>query len=137
MSSRSDPRQYCELLEGTATLCAGHRARLRGTKEEVGQKCEYRHHRGSGVRGYKGARQRPRESGGASRQARGEAGAAGGTHQSLVHVRLRPFGRRRRVLGVAQTLAGRGDAASGSHGNTTQGDSGRRGVGYETAAGTN
>lgn len=90
-----------------------------------------------GVRGYKGVRHGLREPRGASRQARRGAGAAGGTHQSLVHVRVRPFGRRRRILGVAQTLAGRGDATTGSHGKATQGGSVRRGVAYETAAGTN
>lgn len=77
-----------------------------------------------------------RESRGASGQARRGAGAAGGTHQPLVHVRV-AFGRRRRVLGVAQTLAGRGGATTGSHGNATQGGSVCRGVAYETAAGTN
>ena len=43
------------------------------------------------------------------------------THQSPVNVGVRPLGRGRRVLSVAQALAGGGDAATGSHGNAAPG----------------
>lgn len=52
-------------------------------------------------------------------------GSAGGTHQAPVDVRVRPFGRGRRVLSVADALAGGGHAAQGSHGVAPR-ETGRR-----------
>lgn len=52
-------------------------------------------------------------------------GSAGRTHQAPVDVRVRPFGRGRRVLCVADALADGGDAAEGSHGVVPR-ETGRR-----------
>lgn len=68
-----------------------------------------------------------------------KVGAGGRTHQAPVDVRVRPFGGGRRVLGVAQSLAGWGEAAAaaGRHGNAAPADSELRGAAYDRAAGTN
>jgi hypothetical protein len=67
--------------------------------------------------------QRPRKARGhgvPGRRRNGDAPPARRTHQPVVDVGVRPLGRGRRVLGIAQPLAGGGDAATGSHGNAAR-----------------
>lgn len=97
------------------------RSTTRRTKEGTGQRWESRDNHGWTSEKGEERRTASRDPEGAGRQSPRGARTAGGTHQSVVYVRLCPFGHGRRALSVTQTLARRSDAATGSHGNETPG----------------
>lgn len=127
-------RQKCPdlaWLRRRAERSVGLKERTGGTDGERALEPGSRGRRGTAARTAAGA-----AGGRPAAESRGEAGARR-THQAAVDLRVRPFVGGRRVLGVAQAVPGRGDAAEGSHGGGAEGDAARRDAAYEAASGTN